>query len=277
MRWKGQGILAALVLAGAGAYAWQWHTMVGMFDAIESRGLPVAGYTRAVSVFVDTYQRWPRANEIVLPAPPRQGVVRSVRLGEKGALFFELSGWTLKGRTTLTMAPVVQSSALLPPNGRLTYDCIAANPPALEQGVCGDLEMSSLADIAKLNTNVFEKWKTDRWRIAHPNPLPVATSPPVMEPEIEDQCKRIITQGTAEWVPCLSRIDPAKAEKLQSLLVGGMFRPFPSLAPPASAGPGAAAELRKKTNSECIQLWNQLAAQLPEAKECFARGGDFTH
>lgn len=250
MKWRGQGILTAIVLICAGAYAVQWRSNMRLVDEIEGHGLPLAPYIRPVAEFVDDAGIFPQPGEVALPAPPQNGVISSVTLGEKGTLKFMLTTWTIfDGHVSFTMAPEVNVGALLPAANRLHYSCIEVQPERYASTVCHGMTTQQTIDAA--NETAFAEWEADLDRIDQREAEAQSMA------SVRNECDRIARLARDEVLDCVTRIDSKLGEQLEQRIVEAFetrrLRPEVMAQSP---------ELLDQFNAQCTQSWEAITGMI---------------
>lgn len=262
MKWRGQGILTAVVLICAGAYAVQWRSNMRLIDEIEGHGLTINPFIRPIAEFVDEEGRFPTPGEVALPAPVTDGIISSVTLGDKGALRFTLSTWTiLDGHVAFTMAPEVNVGAALPATNRLHYWCTEVQPQRYEGTLCHGTMTQQELDAT--NEHAFAEWEADLERMEQRESATQSVA------GVQTECDRIARLARDEVLDCVTQIDPKLGEQLEHRIV----EEFETrrLRPEVIAG---SPELLDQFNAQCSQSWaaitGQIRAGVKQVEDCLA-------
>jgi len=271
MKWRGQGILVAVVLIGAGAFAYQWSTVSTLEQEVLGRGIDYQPYIQRVSGFVEEHRRWPEAGEFDLPAPPVGGLFRKAALGPDGEILLTLSAWTItSGRARVVLAPVLQTQAnsAAPGISRLRYGCLQTFPASLERIVCRSIGSITNAEVAEGNANAFNEWREiDASAQAHERTFMAAVA---TARDTRTQCDSLWQHAERDVIPCLRAIDATTAENFrirnQQRFDGPRLRPEVIANDP---------RMLEQFNRECDESWRTLAAMTKsmskELAACFDR------
>lgn len=269
MKWRGQGVLVGLVLISAAVFGYQWTSMSKLTEKVTYEGIEYSPYTRLVAQFVEEQKRWPGANEIAMPKPPRKGVIKGVKLKNNGEILFTLSGWTIQsGRATVLLAPMLNTHSHLLPgsHNRLEYNCTIVKPTSLERTLCERIGTTTAADVNNKNTNAFAEWEKNESEAK--NEMTARTSNLSLASASDTQCDVHLRRVEQEVIPCLTQIDESAAqqvkERFQTLFNRPRLRPEIIVDNP---------DLVAQFNSECDSSWNNAAAmvkmQNPKFEACF--------
>ena len=261
MRWKGQGILTAVVLTAAVAYGWQWKSTTGLIEELQVRELPIAPYTSVVAKFYTDHQRFPQPGEVVLPASPG-GLVRAATLLNDGEIDFTLSAWRVfRGHAHATMAPLLTTGAERY-SFALRYVCLDADPPQLTAVVCSRTGSYTRDEVAAKNADALaglaDRRKSDEDRAKRRDGWQPFTT-----------CDRYLTLANDSVGQCIASIDPQLGERFAKA-VSERFDNGRRLSPQTIASDP---ETLDTFNRECEANWQQLVSSVrsarPEVQKCF--------
>jgi|GEM_PF-2988907 len=269
MQWRGQGILVGLVLAGAAAFGYQWKSMTQLEEEVRLMDFEYAPHVRAVASFVQEQKRWPEPYEVSLPAPKPGGVIKDVRLQNKGELLFTLTGWTIGGgQATVLLAPELNTHQTMEHFSRLDYSCVEVNPSSLEQVMCMRIGSRSAAEINSQNENAFAEWEKKEAEAKDQTTKFNASVEAAKN--AETQCDRLLLRAERTVLPCINQIDESAAQTLHARFQEAFNGP--RLAPESIV---RNPDNLEAFNQNCDENWNALTglakAYNRELASCFER------
>jgi hypothetical protein len=269
MRWRGQGLLTAMVLIAAATLGYQWKSMATLVERAAHEEIKYSTYTQLVAQFVEENKRWPEPHDITMPKPPHKDIIKKVTLKTNGEILFTLSGWSIQsGRVTVLLSPMLQTHSHLLPGSRnrLDYDCTLVNPASMERTLCDRVGTSTAAEVSSKNANAFAEWEKNESETK--NEMDTRSANINQVNTAESQCDVRLRQLEEDITACLSRVDDVAAQHIKEHLQGIMNRP--RLRPEIMLdNPDLVAEY----NSACDNDWNNAVAvvKLQNAKfeACF--------
>ena len=144
-----------LLVAYAGVVFTNFSSSSKIEEALRDMGgdsMPVGIYGQEVIKFYNENQRWPSPSEIVFPAPPATGIVRSVDLDPDGVLVLGLRGLVWLQRIHVKVAVILQSG---PEEFRWTSACVEVRPRSMANVIYGHCGRSTLADVQETQEQVI--------------------------------------------------------------------------------------------------------------------------
>lgn len=212
MKWRGQGILVAAVLAGAAALAHQWQSSLKLEDHVMSYGLDYGTSMNSVAEFVDRKKRWPEKGEIVFSSEPDDGFIKKAELLENGEILFTLTTWTIEsGNVQAVFAPVLNTRAGKLGFRRLQYHCVEVDPGKYMHIVCRSDIKSTRSQVAAENADAFVKWQ--KAETEEQNRSAQFSSALALAQNMSNQCDRLWAKAEQESIPCLQSIDATLANQ----------------------------------------------------------------
>jgi hypothetical protein len=264
MKWRGQGILTVAVLGFAVIYGVQWHSSANLQQAINSSGLPIQPYTQLVSEYVDTSHHWPTPNELTLPTPPADSVIRHVTLGDNGVLTFTLAGWTFRGRVTTTFAPRLMTRPDYPAAVRLSYACVDVQPAAYEQVVCKQWPLEPIASVNTDNQGAFETWQSNLQQIDDQQRTFADAKNTTTE------CEQIASRISDNVMDCIARVAPELFGNFAELITTRL-RDRPHLRGEViTADPATLVNYNQECKNEWASIRARTIAAQAETSECLS-------
>lgn len=198
-------IVFSLIVVYAAVVFSNFSTSTKLDEALRDMGgdsMPVGAYGNAMVGFYNANKRWPTPVELVLPAPPAGGIVRSVSLQPDGELVL-----TLSGRIWLRPIKVTVAVILQPGQDRFgwTSGCLDVSPGAIAGVIYGHCSLISRAEVQETQHRVIAAQSEDedeRTLIANDEGEPTS-------------CHRHAEQAKASnLVACLTEIDPEVGRKV---------------------------------------------------------------
>lgn len=218
--------------------------------------MPIAPYGNAMMAFYNQKKRWPTPSELVLPIPPRKGIVRSVALRPEGELVL-----TLRGRIWLRSVTVTVALILQPGQDKFgwTSGCLDVTPEAMAGVIYRHCSRTSRAEVQKTQQRVLkmqEESQNERALIA--DNLGQSTS-----------CHRYAELAhRSNLVACLSSIDRGLGQQVAEGIEN--FANSPKVTQRQLRLNPSPLEWR---NRECDEKWSMLRAAVssshPQAGKCF--------
>lgn len=260
MKWRGQGILTIMVLAGAAALGWQWHTATVMVEALQVRELPIGPYTRVVADYYASHGQFPQPAEVTLPRPSGD-LIRAAALHDHGEIDFTLSAWRIfRGHAHVLMAPKLAPGGQLH-SVALSYVCLKTDPPQAAAVVCSRNGSYTRDELAQANAE-FEQSLAGA-RTAAEERLQVAG----WVSDVSTSCDRYLAISR-DIGQCIANADAQLAQQFAQFVT----REFASRPRLRSGVIASAPELLDAYNRECDVIWQQFAGMVPDRPEirgCF--------
>lgn len=263
MKWRGQGLLVGSVIVAAVAFGYQWTSVVKMEDEALAGGLDYRPYMNRVSEFVNQQRRWPEPDEIYLPIPPEDGVIKNVELQSEGKILVTFSAWTIRsGRVEAVLAPTLSSYGSQA-RGRLRYSCLSVDPVGFERLVCRTIGYTTTEQLAQDNANGFEEWLKNEADAKQRNEdfqraLEAAQ-------DVTTRCDELWMRAQGSVVPCLRAVDPDTADSFSKrsdeIFNGPRLRPDVIARNP---------DMLEQFNQECDSNWTHLTVVTRDIREEFS-------
>lgn len=255
-------IVFSLIVAYACLMFSNFSTSTKLHESLRDKGgnsMPVEAYGNAVIGFYNDNKRWPRPTEIVLPAVPSTGIVRSVRLEPDGVLLLKL-----RGRIWLRPVEVKVAMLLQPGQDKFgwTSACLDVTPKAITRIIYNHCGQMSLAEVRQSQDKAIQnqaEMQEERVLIAHNKGQ-------------ETTCHQHAKEAQdSDLVACLTAIDAHTAQQVAQGIDNLAQSPRVTQR-----------QLRLKPNplewrnQDCDEKWamlrNAVLSSHPQARKCFVRG-----
>lgn len=260
MKWRGQGILTVMVLAGAAALGWQWHTATVMVEALRVRELPIGAYTRVVVDYYASHGQFPQPQAVTLPRPSGD-LIRAAALRDHGEIDFTLTAWRVfQGHARVLMAPKLVPGGQ-PHSVTLSYVCLKTDPSQAAALVCSRNGIYTRDELAQANAEFERSLAAARAAVKERARIAGQVS------DVRTSCDRYVAISH-DIGQCIANADAPLAQQF-SQFVTREFANRPRLRSDVIA---SAPELLDAYNRECDVTWRQFVGMVPDRPQirgCF--------